>query len=45
MVMILAKREEVDKIIQAISESQKLDQPGNGIIFVQNVERTYGIYE
>ncbi len=45
MVMILAKREEADKIIQAISESQKLDQPGNGIIFVQNVERTYGIYE
>jgi len=45
MIMILAKRDEADKIVKAISESQKLDQPGNGIVFIQNVERTYGIYE
>ena len=45
MIMILAKREETEAIVKAISESQQLDQPGNGIVFVQNVERTYGIYE
>lgn len=45
MVMILSKNEIVDDIVIAIRKKLEIDIPGNGIIFVQNVNKTYGIYE
>ncbi len=45
MVMILSKIETTDAIVSSIREKLEIDKPGNGIIFIQNVNKTYGIYE
>ncbi len=45
IVMIIAKNELVNGIIQAINERLEMDKPGKGIIFVQKAIRTYGLYE
>lgn len=43
LVIILAKTEIVDAIIEAIRVDVRIDEPGRGILFVQDVTRTYGI--
>lgn len=45
MVLILSKEETAEAIISSIRERLKIDKPGNGIIFIQNVNKTYGVYE
>lgn len=45
MVMILSKENITDNIVSSIRERLEIDKPGNGIIFIQNVNKTYGIYE
>ena len=45
MVMILSKEDITDSIVSSIRNELKIDQPGNGIIFIQDVNQTYGIYE
>lgn len=43
IVLILSKTETANGIVKAIKENLKIDQPGNGIIFVTDVKETYGI--
>lgn len=45
MVMILTKKEEMKEIVENIRKKLSIDEPGNGIIFVQDVVETYGIFE
>ncbi len=45
MVIILSKKEVTDAIVESIRKKLEIDQPGNGIIFIQNINKTYGIYE
>ncbi|CAI3506419.1 P-II family nitrogen regulator [Enterococcus cecorum] len=45
VVLILAKSNQAKDIIQAIRTELEIDKPGNGIILVQEVLETYGIYE
>ncbi|HOA40128.1 MAG TPA: P-II family nitrogen regulator [Halanaerobiales bacterium] len=45
VVMILAKNEIVDNISSAIREELKIDEPGMGIMFVLDVNKTYGLNE
>ena len=45
MVMILSKEEVTEAIVLSIHEKLELDKPGNGIVFVQDVNKTYGIFE
>ena len=45
MVLILAKKEETQTIVATIRDELQIDQPGNGIIFVQEVHQTIGIHE
>ena len=45
MVMILSKEDITEAIVTSIREKLDIDQPGNGIIFVQNVNSVYGIYD
>lgn len=45
MVFILAKEEIVQEIVENISADLELDVPGNGIVFVQNIEKVVGIHE
>lgn len=43
IVLILTETEKTEAIVQAIGEKLKIDEPGNGIIFVQDVHRSYGV--
>lgn len=45
VVLILSKKDTSNKIIENIRSALKIDEPGNGIIFVQDVVRVEGIYE
>lgn len=45
MVMILSKTEITNLIVTSIKDKLELDEPGNGIVFVQDVNKAYGIYE
>ena len=43
IVLILSEVDHTDAIISSIRKDLKIDEPGNGIIFVQDVNKTYGI--
>lgn len=45
IVMILSKVETVDHIVSNIVKKLDLDEPGNGIIFVQDVHHAYGVHD
>lgn len=44
VVLILSEVERTDAIVESIRRELKIDEPGQGILFVQEVNRTYGIY-
>ncbi len=44
IVLILSEFESTQKIVDAINFELKIEEPGNGIVIVQNVSKTYGIY-
>jgi nitrogen regulatory protein PII len=44
IVMILAEKELTDSIIAKIRETLRIDEPGAGIVFVLEVNKTYGLY-
>lgn len=44
-VMILSEEQYTKGIVDKIYEELEIDKPGNGIIFVQDVLHTYGIYK
>lgn len=43
MVLIVSESDMTEAIVAGVRESLKIDDPGNGIIFVQNANKTYGI--
>ncbi|ASN03597.1 P-II family nitrogen regulator [Virgibacillus necropolis] len=45
VVMILSEKESTEAIVSSIRKKLKIDEPGNGIIFIQDVNNTYGLYE
>lgn len=45
IVMIVSEVDKTDAIVNSIREELKIDEPGNGIIYIQNVNKTYGIYK
>lgn len=45
VVMILSKEDVTESIVSSIRKKLEIDLPGHGILFVQNVTQTYGIYE
>lgn len=44
IVLILAKSDTTDAIVSAIREDLQIDEPAKGIIFVQDINKTYGLY-
>ncbi|MGI6712401.1 MAG: P-II family nitrogen regulator [Bacillota bacterium] len=44
MVMILSENHLTDQIVSSIRDDLKIDEPGKGIIFILDVNKTYGIY-
>jgi nitrogen regulatory protein PII len=45
IVMIVSPRENTEKIVDGIRHSLKMDEPGNGVVFVQSINQVYGLYE
>lgn len=45
IVMILSKEDIAENIVSSIRQRLEIDKPGKGIVFVQDVNRAYGIYE
>ena len=45
IVMILSEQETVEAIVNSIREKLNIDAPGKGIISIQPVTRTYGLYK
>jgi nitrogen regulatory protein PII len=43
--MIVVKEEVADSIFEKIVELAKLDKPGKGIAFIQNIEKVAGFFE
>lgn len=44
MVLIIAELEDVDKIRTAIQEDMHIDEPGQGIIFIMDIAKVYGLF-
>ncbi len=44
IVLIISEKDLTDQITSSIREHLEIDKPGKGIIFVQNVSQTYGLY-
>lgn len=45
LVMIISECEKTDHIVASIRDHLKLDEPGNGIMFIQDANKTYGLYK
>lgn len=45
IVLILSERNTTDAITSSIQKELDIEEPGNGIIFVQDINDTYGIYK
>lgn len=45
IVMILSEPDKTEAIMEAIRIKLKMDEPGNGILFVQDVQKAYGIFK
>jgi nitrogen regulatory protein PII len=45
IVLILSESDKTDAIVESIRVALKLDEPGKGILFVQEVLKTYGIFK
>ncbi|WP_163194676.1 P-II family nitrogen regulator [Clostridium thermarum] len=45
IVMVISEKSLTETIAKSISEKLHMSEPGNGIIFIQDVIRTYGLYD
>ncbi len=45
IVMILSEKENTEAIVSSIRQDLNIDEPGKGILYVQDVNRTYGLYK
>lgn len=45
IVLLISKKEKTDEIIAFIMGKLKMEEPGNGIIFTQEINEVYGLYE
>ncbi|MGP1569609.1 MAG: P-II family nitrogen regulator [Eubacteriales bacterium] len=45
IVMILVEEATVEEVVKKINEKMNIDEPGRGIVYVQDVNKTYGIYK
>ncbi len=45
IVLILSEVDQTESIVSVIRKELQIDEPGKGIIYVQDVNKTYGIYK
>ncbi|MDR5658560.1 hypothetical protein RH915_03555 [Serpentinicella sp. ANB-PHB4] len=44
IVLIISECDLTDAIASSVKEDLEIDKPGNGIVFVQDINKVYGIY-
>ena len=44
IVLIISEENLTEAIVSAVRDGLQIDKPGNGIIFIQNVNKAYGLY-
>lgn len=44
IVLILSENHLTEPIVSSIRQELQIDEPGNGIVFIQDVNKTYGLY-
>ncbi len=44
IVLIISKADSTEKIVQSIRDELHIDEPGKGIVYVQDVTHAYGLY-
>lgn len=44
VVMIISEKGSTQNIIDSVNEDLKMSEPGNGVLFVQDVSKTYGLH-
>lgn len=44
IVMIISEENQTEPIVSKIQEEFNIDKPGNGIIFIQEINKVYGLY-
>ncbi len=44
IVLILSEGQHTEKIVSSIRKELQIDEPGKGIIFIQEINKTYGLY-
>ncbi len=45
VVLILSEKDMTEAIVSSIRQQLEIDKPGNGILYIQDVNKTYGIYK
>jgi len=45
VVLILSEIDKTEAIVESIRKELRIDEPGRGIIYVQDVDKTYGLYK
>lgn len=45
IVLILSQADQTDAIAEAIRKELNIDEPGKGLIYIQEVNKTYGLYK
>jgi nitrogen regulatory protein PII len=45
IVLILSERDKTGGIVSSIREELKIDEPGQGILYIQDVNKTYGLHK
>ena len=43
IVFVLSKASQTEKIVTGVRDKLEIDKPGNGVIFCQDVNQTYGL--
>lgn len=43
IILIISAEENTKKIVTSIREQLKMDEPGNGLVFIQNINQAYGV--
>lgn len=45
IILILSESNRTNAIVTSIRKEMNIDEPGNGLIFVQDTNETYGLYQ
>ncbi|MGY4686728.1 P-II family nitrogen regulator [Petrotoga sp. DB-2] len=45
IVLILSEKDKTEAIVSSIRKELKIDEPGKGILYIQNVNKAYGLYK